>query len=145
MRHATRAGAAALAFLCGVAFAAAQTTSPAPPAASPTTPGAMQGQIKPTDDQSDALIKVFENLVVQAIPGLQQPTVGTSAPPDLKLQPMPPQGAAVLPQAKDHHVAKTDDDTIVIVDPVTRQIVGVITDDDDDDDEGRAVAPSDKK
>lgn len=130
MRHTTRAGVAALALACGVALtafgAAAQTTDPSQNAAPGVTmtPGA-PAPINPTADQARALLQSLENFVTQSVSG-PKPTVGASVSPDVKLQPMPPAAQQALPQAKDHHVAKTDDDTILIVDPVTRQVVGVI-------------------
>lgn len=136
MRDTTRAGVAALALACGVAFAAvgaaAQTTSPSQntaPGGTMMAPGA-PAPINPTADQARAILQSLENFVTQSVSG-PKPTVGASVSPDVQLQPMPPAAQQVLPQAKDHHVAKTDDDTILIVDPVTRQVVGVIQEMDD--------------
>ncbi|MPZ54954.1 MAG: hypothetical protein GEU91_00375 [Rhizobiales bacterium] len=132
MRNKTRA--AALALICGVALAAtsaaAQTGSQAPDPAMPggamTTPGMSQSQINPTSDQVQAFVKSLEGFFTQSLPG-PKPTVGDSVPQDVKTHPMPPAAAEAVPQAKDHHVVKADDQTILIVDPITRQVVGVIS------------------
>jgi hypothetical protein len=146
MRPTTRAGVATLALLCSVSIggiaAVAQTggmptgTSPGGGAAPPTvvTP---QGQINPTTDQGQALVQSLQDLATQIFPGFF-PSLGASVPQDMQLKPIPPQAKEAMPpqikqalpqpqQGQDHHVAKTDDNTIVIVDPVTRQVVGVIT------------------
>ena len=132
MSEMPRAVAAGLVLACSVAFAAvpaaAQTASPAPsdPAAqSGPAPDSGKKQITATGDQAQAVLKSLEGLLVQSLSGFQ-PSVGASVPPDLQTQPMPPAAKSALPEAKDHHVVKTDDQTILIVDPATRQVVGVI-------------------
>jgi hypothetical protein len=132
MRHHRRVR-TALALLGGLCLAA---TGAAAQTGAPTSPGAGQPgaaapapgpatQINPTADQATAIFKSLESLIVQSLGGFQ-PSVGAPVPPDLQTQPMPPAGGQVLPEAKDHHVAKTDDNTILIVDPITRQVVGVV-------------------
>lgn len=107
--------------------AVAQTSSPAssPAASAPAGPYTAQGNISPTADQVQSFVKSLEGFVAQSI-GVD-PTVGASVPPQVKTQPMPAAAAAAVPEVKDHHVVKADDQTILIVDPVTRQIVGVIS------------------
>lgn len=105
--------------------AVAQTSSPSPAASAPAGPYTSQGNISPTDDQVQSFVKSLEGFVAQSLSGTT-PTVGASVPPQVKTQPMPPAAAAAVPEVKDHHVVKADDQTILIVDPVTRQIVGVI-------------------
>jgi hypothetical protein len=127
MRVTSRAGLAALALACSVAFASgsaiAQTSAPQSPGAAAGF--APQSQVNPSPDQVSAFIKELGSFVSQSVSGFQ-PQVGAPAPKELKTQPMPSGAAAAIPDLKDHHVAKTDDQTILIVDPVTRQIVGVI-------------------
>jgi hypothetical protein len=135
MRDTSRARFAALALACSVAFAAsaaAQTSDPAPaaPSAPSAMPGAPQGSSAPSPDQVQAFIKELGSFLSQPGSGSRsgfQPSVGASVPPEVKTEPMPSGAAAALPDFKDHHVAKTDDQTIVIVDPVSRQVVGVIS------------------
>ena len=98
--------------------AVAQTGSGAPYTA--------QGNISPTANQVQSFIQSLENFVGQSVAG-SAPVVGAKVPQDVKLQPMPPAAAAAVPEVKDHHVAKLDDQTILIVDPVTQQIVGMIS------------------
>jgi len=124
----------ALAIACGVFLAPgaslAQTASPASPAASssaaPASSYTAQGNLSPTADQVQTFVQSLENFVTQSMTGVD-PTVGKSVPQNVKTQPMPPAAAAAVPEVKDHHVVKADDQTILIVDPVTRQIVGVIS------------------
>jgi hypothetical protein len=123
MRKKLQCGAAALAVLFTVALgaeAAAQDTTTAPAATA-------QDKINPSADQAAAFLKNLEDMAVQVVQGLQQPTVGAKVPPDVKTTPMPSDAATTLPDAKDHHVVKSDDDTVLIVDPLTREIVSVIT------------------
>jgi hypothetical protein len=140
-----RAGTAALAMLCGIATTAtvamAQTNSaPTPPATTSSitpapapAPGQASGPIAPTQDQVAAFLQSLEDFAGQSVSGYQ-PTVGSPVPPHVKTQPMPPDAAATVPAAKDHHVAKTDDGTVLIVNPITRELVGlvsILTGDDD--------------
>jgi hypothetical protein len=139
MRDTSRSGLAALALACSVALAAsgaaaqtspsAQSPDPSQSQQSPQDQQSQQGQqsqVNPSADQVQALIQGLAGWVTQSLSGFQ-PSLGAPVPDELKTQPMPPSAAQALPEAKDHHVAKTDDQTILIVDPVTRQVVGVIT------------------
>lgn len=154
MRDKSRSGLAALVLACGVALAASGATAQTSPGAESPDPSqsqqdqqgqqgqqlqqgqqglqdqqnqqGLQSQLSPSPDQVQALIKGLAGLVAQSPSGFQ-PSLGASIPDQLKTQPMPPEAAQALPQAKDHHVAKTDDQTIVIVDPASRQVVGVIS------------------
>jgi hypothetical protein len=134
MRDTSRAGFAALALVFSVALTGsviAQTSDPTPaaPDAPSAIPGAPQGSSAPSPDQVQAFIKELGSYLSQPGSGVRsgfQPSVGASVPQDLKTDPVPPGAAAAMPAFKDHHIAKTDDQTIVIVDPVSRQVVGVI-------------------
>jgi hypothetical protein len=101
---------------------AAADTGPA----SPQTTGA-QGTINATDDQEQAFIKALEGLAIQTVQGLQQPTVGSEVPKDVKLTPTPPAAAAAIPEAAPHHLVKADDNTVLIVNPLTRLVMGVVS------------------
>jgi len=103
--------------------AIAQTGAPSPAPGSYTA----QGNLSPTDAQVQSFVKSLEDLVAQSLAGKTTPVVGAPVTPDVKLQPMPPAAAAAVPEVKDHHVVKAEDQTILIVDPITRQIVGVIS------------------
>ena len=92
----------------------------------PSGPYTAQGNISPTADQVQSFVKSLENYVAQSMTGTS-PTVGATVPAQVKTQPMPAAAAAAVPEVKDHHIVKADDQTILIVDPVTRQIVGVIS------------------
>jgi|GEM_PF-7111318 len=139
----------ALAIACGVFFvpgaSLAQTPSPASPATSSSAASAgsytAQGNLSPTADQVQTFVKSLENFVAQSMTGVD-PTVGKPVPQNVQLQPMPPAAAAAVPEVKDHHVAKTDDQTILIVDPITRQIVGVISAADDSSTTGAGASDS---
>ena len=112
---------AAPAGLFGGGDAIAQTSNAASGA-----PYTAQGNISPTADQLQSFVKSLEGYVSQSLSGTT-PNVGASVPAQVKTQPMPAAAAAAVPEVKDHHVVKGDDQTILIVDPVTRQIVGVIS------------------
>ena len=143
MRSTTRAGVATLALLCSVSLgslaAVAQTGGAPTPGGGGSAPPIVvtpQGQINPTPGEGQALVQSLQDLATQMFPGFF-PSLGAPVPQDMQLKPLPPQAKAAMPpqiqqalpqpQGQDHHVAKTDDNTIVIVDPVTRQVVGVIT------------------
>lgn len=106
--------------------AVAQTGSPASSSAASGTSYNAQGNISPTADQVQSFVQSLENFVGQSISG-PTPVVGAKVPQDVKLQPVPPAAAAAVPEVKDHHVAKMDDQTILIVNPATGQIVGMIS------------------
>lgn len=121
MRKKLQLGAGALAILFTVVLGAEAA------AQDPTPPPAPSAQaINPSGDQANAFLKSLEGMAVQAMQGLQQPSAGDKVPPDVKTTPMPADAAAALPEAKDHHVVKTDDDTALVVDPFTREIISVI-------------------
>jgi hypothetical protein len=133
MRHTLRAGVATLALVCGAAFAVTSAIAQTSPQPNSNQGGTVQGSINPSNDQTQALIKSLQQLLPQQQPAAGwQPAPGAPVPQDMQLQPMPSDAASAVPQVKDHHVAKVNDGTILIVDPITRQIVGVITVDDDD-------------
>ncbi|MPZ40990.1 MAG: hypothetical protein GEU95_23670 [Rhizobiales bacterium] len=124
MRVTPRAGVAAFALVCSIAFVASGATAQTP------NPGSAANQINPSPNQASALVKELANFVSQSVTGFK-PSVGATVPKELKTQPMPPAAKAALPEAQDHHVAKLDDQTILIVDPDTGQVVGMITGSDD--------------
>lgn len=124
MREKLQWSAVALAVLFTVALGAAATAQDATPSTTP--PASAQGKIDPSAEQAAAFLKSLENMAVQVVQGLQQPSVGSKVPPDVKTTPMPAAAAATLPEAKDHHVVKSDDNTALVVDPLTREIVSVI-------------------
>jgi hypothetical protein len=145
MRSTTRAGVATLALLCSVSLGSLAALAQAGGAPTGTSPGGgmapptvvtPQGAINTTPDQGKALVQSLQDLATQMFPGFF-PSLGAPVPQDMQLKPIPPQAKQAMPsqiqqalpqpQGQDHHVAKTDDNTIVIVDPVTRQVVGVIT------------------
>ncbi|RKE74363.1 hypothetical protein [Pseudorhodoplanes sinuspersici] len=106
--------------------AVAQTGSPASSPAASSSGYTAQGNISPTADQVQSFVQSLENFVGQSLAG-PAPAVGAKVPEGVKTQPMPPAAAAAVPEVKDHHVAKMDDQTILIVDPATGQIVGMIS------------------
>jgi hypothetical protein len=118
MRNTLQLGAACLAALLTVASVGEAVAQDQAPAA--------QNTINPNAQQAQELLKSLEGFAVQAVENFQ-PKVGDKVPPQVQTTPMPPKAQAALPEAKDHHVAKTDSDTVVIVDPLTRDIVSVIT------------------
>ena len=113
----------AAAMMLSPGAASAQTSAPSPAPGSYTA----QGNLSPTDEQVQSFVKSLEDLVAQSLAGKTMPVVGAPVTPDVKLQPMPPAAAAAVAEVKDQHVVKAEDQTILIVDPVTRQIVGVIS------------------
>ncbi len=134
MRDLFRA-AAGLALLAASASAAtnatAQTGTPSPDAAAPPPAAAAGPGLTLTPDQAQALRKTLANIAKQpAAPDLDS-SVGASVPDGMTLTPMPPEAAQVVPGAQGHHVAKTDDGLILIVNPINRQVVGVIAVTDD--------------
>jgi hypothetical protein len=128
-----QAGTTMVALLGSLALAAtalAQTGSPAP-----------GGATSPFNITPDAVKSFLDNLAgvaTQPAPSGFKPSVGAPVPQNMQLNPMPSDAKASVPQAhQDQHVAKVDDDDadsdadmILIVDPVTRQIVGMISADD---------------
>ncbi|WP_274426822.1 hypothetical protein [Chelativorans sp. YIM 93263] len=96
----------------------AQTTS---------SDSSMQNQINPSSDQSKSVFDSLRGLATQSSSSFMNPSVGDTVPDDVELQPMPNAAADALPAAKDHHVAKTDDDTAIIAHPETRKVLGVIS------------------
>jgi len=125
--------AAGLALLAASAStnATAQTGTPSPDAAAPPPAAAAGPGLTLTPDQAQALRKTLANIAKQpAAPDLDS-SVGGSVPDDMTLSPMPPEAVQVVPGAQGHHVAKTDEGLILIVNPINRQVVGVIAVTDD--------------
>jgi hypothetical protein len=89
-------------------------------------PATTAQEINPSADQAQALLKTLEGFAVQEVENFA-PKAGAKIPDEVKTTPMPAASAATLPAAKDQHIVKTDDNTVVIVDPFTREIVSVIT------------------
>jgi hypothetical protein len=128
-----QAGAATLALLGSVAFAAtavAQTGSPAP--------GGATSSFNITPDEIKSFLNSLTGVATQSAPSGFKPSVGTPVPQNVQLNPMPSDAKASVPQDhQDKHVAKVDGDdadsdadVVLIADAITRQIVGMITADD---------------
>lgn len=117
----------AIAVFCVTAFAAAPALSQATSATTPTQSG--QGQANSSDDQYGTLFESLEGLLVQGQGSSDNysPNVGDKVPDSVQLQPMPQAAAQAMPEAQNHHVAKVNDNTTVIADPETRQILGIIS------------------
>jgi hypothetical protein len=92
----------------------------------PMPPATTAQGINPSADQAQALLKTLESFAVQEVQNFA-PKAGAKIPDEVKTTPMPAAAAATLPAAKDQHIVKTNDNTVVIVDPFTREIVSVIT------------------
>jgi hypothetical protein len=133
MGNRLQAGAATLAFIGSVALAAtavAQTSSPAP--------GGAASSLNLTPDAIKSFLSSLASVATQSAPSGFKPSVGDSVPQNVQLNPMPSDAKANVPQAQqDQHVAKVDDDdddsdadVVLIVDPITRQIVGIVAADD---------------
>ncbi len=113
---------------------------PPPLSLSPAAPrqAAQQSPFNLTPDAIKSFLNSLASVTTQPAPSEFKPSVGTPVPQDMQLNPMPSDAKASVPQAhQDQHVAKVDDDDadsdadmILIVDPVTRQIVGMINADD---------------
>ena len=122
MRSLLKASGMAIVLLGSVALTTGATADTGPP---PQTTG-VQGAINASDDQEQAFIKALEGLAIQTVQGLQQPAVGSEVPKDVKLTPTPPAAAAAIPEAAPHHLVKADDNTVLIVNPLTRLVMGVV-------------------
>lgn len=139
MRHTLRIGATTLLLLGGAASPAVGQATPQAPDTS-QAPATSQGQAGDasqsgplilTPEQRQALRKSLADESKQSVPGFQ-PSIGAPVPQDTKLESMPPDAKASMPQAEDDEVAKLDEsNVIVIVHPFTRQVIGIISIEDD--------------
>lgn len=115
---------AVLTLVCGAAFAGSA-------AMAQTSSGSdTQSQINPSSSQSKSFLDSLGSLPTQSSSSMQNPSVGDTVPDNVQLHPMPDDAASAVPSAKDHHVAKTDNDTAVIAHPDSRKVVGVVSDSD---------------
>jgi len=124
MRSLLKSSGMAIVLLGSVALTTGATADTGP--ASPPQTTGVQGAINASDDQEQAFIKALEGLAIQTVQGLQQPAVGSEVPKDVKLTPTPPAAAAAIPEAAPHHLVKADDNTVLIVNPLTRLVMGVV-------------------
>ncbi|WEX08315.1 hypothetical protein [Chelativorans sp. AA-79] len=126
MHFVSKAIVPAIAVFCATTFAAAPAFSQATSATAPAQSG--QANANASGDQYDTLFESLAGLLVQGQGSPNySPNIGDTLPDNVQLQPMPQAAAQALPEAQNHHVAKVDDNTTVIADPESRQILGVIS------------------
>jgi hypothetical protein len=107
------AAAVALAGLGMSAGAGAQT---------PNQPAATQPKVNLTLEQRFTIKELIKDLNVQPAPASSDTTVGDTVPSSIKLNPMPADVAAKVPQVKSHLFFLAGD-KVVIVDPKENKIV----------------------
>lgn len=91
-------------------------------AQAPGEPVATQPKINLTLEQRFVIKELIKDLNVQPAPANTETTVGATVPPAVKLNPMPAEVAAKVPQVKSH-VFFVADGKVVIVDPKENKIV----------------------
>jgi hypothetical protein len=91
-------------------------------AQTPNQPVAPQPKVNLTLEQRFTIKELIKDLNVQPAPANSDTTVGDTVPASIKLNPMPPDVAAKVPQVKSHMFFLADG-KVVIVDPKENKIV----------------------
>ena len=94
-------------------------------AQTPETPAPTQPKINLTLEQRHVIKEIVKDLKIAPAPAKQDISLGTEVPSTIKLEPMPAQVSAKVPQIRSH-LFFVEDSKIILVEAKDRKIVDVI-------------------